>query len=189
MKILIFGASGAGTTTLGKELEKKTNFVHLDADDYYWKSTEPPFQEKMPLAIRNKNIITDFKKNENVIISGSMVSWGKEWERLFDLAIFIHLKNSIRMERLKKREIERYGNKLITDKQTQLNSIAFLEWAVKYEDLNFTGRSLKVHNEWIKLLNCNALRINGEMTLKDKTEKVIAEIQTNCNHRFNLKRV
>ena len=39
MKILIFGASGSGTTTLGKEIEKRTDFTHLDIDDYYWKKT------------------------------------------------------------------------------------------------------------------------------------------------------
>ncbi|BDD11489.1 hypothetical protein FUAX_39210 (plasmid) [Fulvitalea axinellae] len=42
MKILIFGASGSGTTTLGKEIAKRAKFTHLDADDYYWKPTNPP---------------------------------------------------------------------------------------------------------------------------------------------------
>ena len=121
MKILLFGASGSGATTLGKEIEKVTDFVHLDVDDYYWKKTMPPFQEKISLNERNENLRVDFIKNNNVIISGSMVSWGKEWETSFDLAVFIHLNNDIRMERLKKREFERYGEKLLTDeKQSKL---------------------------------------------------------------------
>jgi len=177
MKILIFGASGSGTTTLGQQLEKRASFVHLDVDNYYWKLTEPPFQEKIPLPERNANLTTDFKKFENVALSGSMVSWGKEWESLFDLAIFIHLKNSIRMERLEKREIARYGNKLLTDKQTQLASKAFLEWANKYEDPDFEGRSSKVHNEWVKLLDCRVLKIDGKMELERKIETIIAEIK------------
>ena len=122
MKILIFGASGSGTTTLGNEIEKRTDFKHLDADDYYWKKTNPPFQEKTPLIERNENLKADFKKFENVVVSGSMVSWGKEWETAFDLAIFIQLENTERMERLKKRETQRYGEKLLTDKKTQKNS-------------------------------------------------------------------
>jgi len=182
MKILIFGASGSGTTTLGKEIEKRTDFVHLDVDDYYWKQTEPPFQEKTPLTQRNENLKTDFKKYKNVIISGSMVSWGKEWETSFDLAIFIHLNNNKRMERLKKREIERYGESLLTDKKIQQNSKAFLEWAKQYEKSNFNGRSFKVHNEWIELLNCKILRIDGKMELKSKTEKVLSEIKTTGNN-------
>ena len=55
MKILIFGASGSGTTTLASEIETKTGFKHLDVDDYYWKKTNPPYQEKIPLTERNEN--------------------------------------------------------------------------------------------------------------------------------------
>ncbi|WP_299216672.1 AAA family ATPase [uncultured Aquimarina sp.] len=177
MKILIFGASGSGTTTLAKEIKKRTSFVHLDVDDYYWRKTIPPFQKKVSLIERNKNLKTDFEKFENIIISGSLVSWGKEWETLFDLAVFIRLDHKERMIRLEKRETERYGEKLLTDKKIQGNSKAFLEWANQYENPNFDGRSLRIHNDWIKLLDCEILRIDGKMELNDKIEKVLTKIK------------
>lgn len=34
--IIIFGASGSGTTTIGKELANIMNFKHFDLDDYFW---------------------------------------------------------------------------------------------------------------------------------------------------------
>lgn len=176
MKILLFGASGSGTTTLGREIEKRTDFRHLDADDYYWEKTTPPFQKKIPLTQRNENLKTDFYKFENVVVSGSMVSWGKEWETAFDLAIFIRLESAERMERLKAREIERYGEKLLTDISIQQNSKAFLEWANQYENPNFNGRSLKVHADWIRLLKCKILRLDGGMDLSKKVEIVLTEI-------------
>jgi adenylate kinase family enzyme len=182
MKILIFGASGCGTTTLGKEIAKSTSFVHLDADDYYWQKTTPPFIEKIPLDKRNENLKRDFKRFKNVVVSGSMVSWGKEWETAFDLAVFIRLENNERIKRLKKREIERYGEKLLTNKKIQQNSKAFLEWAFQYENPNFNGRSFKVHSHWIELLNCKVLRIDGKIELKSKTEKVIMEIKNYWQH-------
>ncbi len=177
MKLLIFGASGSGTTTLGKEIEKRTNFKHLDVDNYYWKKTEPPFQEKIPLIKRKENLKADFNRFENLVLSGSMVRGGKEWETAFDLAIFITLENNERIERLKRREIERYGEKLMTDKKIQQNSKAFLEWADQYENPEFDGRTLKVHNDWIKLLDCKVIRLNGKVKLNDKTESVLIEIK------------
>lgn len=177
MKVLIFGASGSGTTTLGREIRKRTEFVHLDADDYYWRKTNPPYQEKIPLPERNERLKVDFNKNEHVIISGSLVSWGKEWETLFDLAIFIYLDNDIRMERLKKREFDRYGEKLLTDKIRQQNFNAFIEWAGEYENPAFKGRSLKVHNYWIKLLDCGVLRVDGATPLEKKVDNVISVIE------------
>jgi adenylate kinase family enzyme len=177
MKVLIFGASGSGTTTLGKEIEKRTNFKHLDVDTYYWKKTIPPFQVKIPLNERNKNLKVDFKKFNNVIVSGSMVSWGKEWESSFDLAIFIRLDNKVRMKRLLKREQERYGEKLVTNNTIKLNSKDFLAWANDYENTNFKGRSLKSHMDWITLLNCEVLRLDGEMELNNKVEKILTALK------------
>ena len=182
MKIIIFGASGSGTTTLGNEIDKLTNFKHLDVDTYYWRKTEPPFQEKIGLKKRNITLKADFNEFENVIVSGSMVSWGKEWENSFDLAIFIRLNNDLRMKRLKTRETERYGKKLITDEKIQQNSKAFLEWADQYENPNFDGRSLKTHKNWIELLNCKTLEIDGKMDLNDKVEMVLNAIKTCYNN-------
>ncbi len=178
MKILLFGASGSGTTTLGNEIAKRTNFKHLDADDYYWKKTIPPYQEKIPLSERNENLKAHFNTYKNVVVSGSLVSWGKEWETAFDLAVFIQMENTKRMERLKKRESQRYGEKLLTDKKTQQNSKAFLAWANQYENPNFNGRSLKVHNNWIKLLNCKVIRIDGAIELPKKAALITKEIET-----------
>ncbi len=56
MKLLIIGASGSGTTTLGKALSEVTDFTHLDVDYYYWKPTNPPFQEKKLVTERQENL-------------------------------------------------------------------------------------------------------------------------------------
>jgi adenylate kinase family enzyme len=67
MKIIIFGASGVGTTTLENEIDKWTNFKHLDVDTYYWKKTESPFQEKTELEKPNTTLKTRSKPYTNVI--------------------------------------------------------------------------------------------------------------------------
>jgi adenylate kinase family enzyme len=181
MKILLFGASGSGTTTLGKELETKSDFKHLDVDDYYWKSTNPPYQEKIALAERNKLLTTDFNYFENVIVSGSLVSWGKEWESAFDLAIFIYLNPKIRIQRLQNREFERYGNQLLTDKTIKATSEDFIEWAKKYDEPNFTGRSLKIHQDWIKKLDFPVMKLDGTKELEKKVNSILKRINPNFN--------
>ena len=177
MKILIFGASGSGTTTLGEELAKRIDCVHLDADDYYWKKTDPPFLIKIPLAERNTKLKTNFNHNENLVLSGSMVSWGKEWETAFDLAIFIDLNSDERMRRLKQREVERYGIQLLNDEQIKRNSEDFLNWAKQYENPDFEGRSLRLHKKWMKLLDCDVMEVDGSMLLGDKVDRVIEKLK------------
>lgn len=43
-RIHVFGAAGAGVTTLARALADHLGHRHLDADDYLWMPTEPPYQ-------------------------------------------------------------------------------------------------------------------------------------------------
>ncbi|MEO9870293.1 AAA family ATPase [Ekhidna sp.] len=177
MKIHIFGASGSGTTTLANELADKLNYVHLDADEYYWRKTNPPFQEKIPLSERSNTLQLDFQKNVNVIVSGSLVTWGDYWVSAFDLAIFLLIPSEVRMRRLSKREQERYGDQLINDHTIADNSQAFLEWARKYDDPSFDGRSIKQHQDWIKKLTCKTLKITGDTSIEKRIQLVRESIK------------
>lgn len=114
------------------------------------------------------------------------MSWGKEWETSFDLAIFIHLDNNERIKRLEKREAKRYGNKLLTDKVLQRNSKAFLEWAKQYENPNFRSRPLTVHNNWIEMFNCEVLRLDGEMKNRNNTNKTVNASPNVCDYLQTL---
>ncbi|MDW3646533.1 MAG: AAA family ATPase [Bacteroidia bacterium] len=172
MKILIFGASGSGTTTLGKLLSSKMGYTFLDADDFYWEKTDPPFTEKVPLALRSKNLQAALEAEKRAIISGSLVTWGDYWLTAFDLAIFLHLSPHIRLQRLGDRELKRYGDKLQHDPDRRANSKAFLAWAAKYDDPEFEGRSIRQHEDWIKKLSSAILRIEGDLDLEEKVRFV-----------------
>lgn len=172
MKIIIFGASGTGKTTLGKLISEKLNWMFLDSDDYYWEKTNPPFEVKIPLERRNENLKTDFKKYENVIVCGSLCTWSKFWNTAFDLGIFLRLPKTVRMKRLQNREIERYGDELITNEEIKKKSIAFLEWAEKYDDETSDRLRIKEHQNWIEELDCSIIEINRDLT-KDEMIKVI----------------
>lgn len=176
MKMLIMGASGSGTTTLGQTLAQHTSYTHLDVDDYYWKLTEPPYQEKVALAERNERLKADFERLTQVIVSGSLVSWGNEWLHAFDLVVFLYLPPTVRIERLKQREQQRYGAALDNDPERRQHYEAFLAWAAQYDDPTFTGRSLTIHNQWLQKLACPVLRLEGDITLEQKIAKVLEKL-------------
>lgn len=41
--IHIYGASGSGTSTLGKKISEELGYRFLDSDDYFWLPTDPRF--------------------------------------------------------------------------------------------------------------------------------------------------
>jgi adenylate kinase family enzyme len=171
-RIHIFGASGSGTTTLGKALAKKLSLAFFDADDYYWQKTEPPFQLKVPPQERVGNLRSDLTTAKNWVLSGSLVSWGDPLISLFTLAIFVTLPHDVRLERLKLRERERYGKRIEADGDMYDSSQAFLAWASSYDSAGLETRSLVSHQTWMKRLSCPLLRLESTQPVEVLLETV-----------------
>ena len=72
MRLHITGASGTGTTTLGAALSRELGWRHLDADDFYWMPTEPPFKEKRDPDARVALLHAELYGHEDVVLSGSI---------------------------------------------------------------------------------------------------------------------
>ncbi|KAF2070532.1 hypothetical protein CYY_008150 [Polysphondylium violaceum] len=170
MKILIFGASGSGTTTLSDYIESKIDsFVHLEADKYYWEKTEPPFTIKKNVQERNDSILADINKIENVVISGSLLSWGQVFWDIFDVAVFIYIPQDTRIKRLIERDKQRYGSLLETDADYRKKHLDFIEWAATYDSpqLTNTGRCISLHKSWISKLTIPVIKIEGDNTVEE----------------------
>lgn len=72
-RIHIMGASGAGTTTLGKALAARLPHVQLDSDDYFW---EQKYTKQSVVAERLNKLQADMAQHEPWILSGAVCGWG-----------------------------------------------------------------------------------------------------------------
>lgn len=178
MRIHITGASGAGTTTLGEAIAQELSLTHLDADAYYWLPTSPPFKTKRDAAGRLSNLHADIEAASGVVLSGSIVGWGEEVEDAFDLVVFLYLPAEKRIERLRRREIERYGSA----------DPAFLEWARQYDEGPPEGRSLAKHIAWLNQRSCPVLRLEEDHTVAERIRHVLQELPDSPFNPDALKR-
>lgn len=173
--IHIFGASGSGTTTLGRKISDKLGFEFVDTDDYFWLPTDPPYSQKRPREERLALLRNAIKTASNIVISGSLVDWSDELIPLFTLAIRLETARDVRMERLDKRERERFGARLDEGGDMYQNHIRFMEWARAYDTGGLDMRSKAKHDVWQKQLRCKVLVLDGAKT----PENLLAEI---CNN-------
>jgi len=109
MRILITGASGSGTTTLGQALAAKLRWAFIDVDDYFWLPTKPPYQLRRDPSSRLDMILQELNRHDNAVASGTVMAWGVELENSFDLIVFLYLDTAIRIGRLRQRELEKLG--------------------------------------------------------------------------------
>lgn len=159
--IYILGASGAGTSTLGQALEQTHGYKWLDTDYYYWLPTDPPFTQSRPREERAKLLKQDVEKYPRCIISGSLGMWGDEFIPRFDLVLWIDTPTEVRVERLRKREFKRFGNRIFEGGDMYGNHREFIEWAKTYDTNSPPERCRALHEEWVQKLSCPVLRLDG----------------------------
>ena len=171
--IHIFGASGSGTTTLGRALAKDMGLVHMDTDDYYWLPTDPKFTAKRPIDERLRLMNADLDAApRGVVISGSLTGWGDALIPRFTHVIRLTTPTEVRLERLRAREYAHFGQRIRESGDMYENHLAFLDWAAQYDAGDVTMRSKACHDEWMKLLPCPQTFITGDMDLAVLTRRV-----------------
>ena len=162
MRILITGASGSGATTLGRALSVRLGSSFLDADDYYWIPTDPPYEVKRDPDTRLQLILADLRNASSAVVSGCVRNWGGELEDSFSLIVFLILDAEIRVARLREREMSKLGR---VDEM-------FLEWAAQYDTGRMSGRSRPLHEKWLSERSCPTLRLEGDLSVAERVARV-----------------
>ena len=176
MRILITGASGSGTSTLAAALANHlSHHTYLDGDHYYWLKPEPPFIAKRSPYARLKKLSEDIARVSNFVLAGSVDGWGATVENTFDIIVFLYLPTEIRIDRLRKRELQRFGTV----------DPAFLKWAAQYDTGTEEGRSLAKQRQWLAARNCPVLSLEGDLSVAARLTQTIDYINISLQERLN----
>ncbi len=163
-KILITGASGAGTTTLGRALAARLTLAFFDADDYFWLPTTPPYQKPVERTLRLEAILAKLRAHSEWVLSGSVVNWGETLEDMFTLIVFRTVPKELRLARLVGREIARSG----------APKPEFIEWATRYDEGDLQVRSRALHEKWLSERKCAILRVDGDLAVDECVAQIVA---------------
>ncbi|ABE50928.1 ATP-binding protein [Methylobacillus flagellatus] len=176
-RIYITGASCAGVTTLGAMLSRQLDLPHIDVDQFYWLPTNPPFSLKRPPQER-VSLIREALGTEGWILSGSFDGWGDVLIEHASLIVFIVTPHAVRMDRLKNREKQRYGNRIALGGDMHEAHLAFTEWASQYESPgpSHTGRNLARHESWLAKQSLPVLRLDGTASPDRMAEQVLSAL-------------
>jgi adenylate kinase family enzyme len=178
MRLHILGASASGVTTTGRLLAERLGAAYFDSDDYFWIKTAQPYTERRDPILRNQLIMNDIKSTEKWILGGSVIHWGSELFNDFDLIVFLYVPQEIRIQRLAKRELERYGDIIYTDKIRNRQFTDFLAWAKDYDhDTGIANRTLKAHEGWLNKRQCPILRITGNYAAGEILQMIIEKLK------------
>ena len=175
-RIHILGASGSGTTALGRAVAKRLQCPHFDTDDYFWVPTDPPFTHQRERTERQRLLLDDLTAQEHWVVLGSLCGWGDVAIPLFELVVFLTIPHDIRVARLRQRELQRFGERILPGGDMYESSQAFLAWAASYDNGGLDIRSRRLHKEWLGMLPCPILCLEGEYTMEEQLAVLMVEI-------------
>ena len=134
-RIHILGAPGSGTTTLGEALAAHLALPIFDSDQFYWENWPMDFLKKREPDVRERLLHASLSLRDAWILSGSIDGWKSEIEHRFSHVIFFYLEPSMRMQRLRQREIDLFSKAALAPGGSQHEDATyFLSWASHYED-------------------------------------------------------
>tara|TARA_R110002124_G_C8970602_1_gene515002 strand:- start:7977 stop:8246 length:270 start_codon:yes stop_codon:yes gene_type:complete len=81
--ILITGAAGSGTTTLADALAEELSTNHLEADDFLWLPSNPPYQHLADKTQRGERLLKAMRSHRRAVVAGSVMGWGQPLESAF----------------------------------------------------------------------------------------------------------
>jgi adenylate kinase family enzyme len=168
VRILITGAPGSGTTTVGRAIASELGAVFLDADDYFWLPTDPPYKVEQSPDARLASVLRVLEKFPSSVIAGSVVGWGEELENSLSHVVYLWVPPDVRVQRLIARESKRFGAPLE----------GFIEWAAQYDEGRLPGRSRAIHERWLSERNCPVPRIEGDVAVTDAAAQVMEALSS-----------
>ncbi len=151
----------------------------FDADAFYWLPSDPPFQHKRTVTERLALLEPELAHNPSWVLSGSLASWGDTLVPRFTHVIFLSLAPAVRLERLRAREVERYGaNRLRASGDLHATHVEFMLWAARYDVAGPEQRSLVAHEEWLAQLptSIRIVRLDSALSKEILVESCVQAI-------------
>lgn len=170
--IHITGASGSGTTTIAKAIQEHFGYTHLDTDDFFWEDTDPPFTQKTSLHERRLKLGNAMKAAGKCVISGSLTEWGDVFIPQFDLVLYVSTSTTVRLERLRQRELQSFGDRILPGGDMFDNHQKFIQWAAQYDTGGPDMRSAGHHKKWLEQIPCPVIFLDGAAPLHETLAKL-----------------
>jgi hypothetical protein len=154
-------------------LAERLDVAHFDVDDFMWEATEPPFMTRRDPVDRDQLFARALAGIAAWVLSGSLIRWDDSLIPRFDLVVFLHLPPNIRLERLERRERQRYGSKIEPGGSQYHSHHEFISLARGYEAGAAPVNNLANDRQWLSRLPAPVIEIAGAPSLEESLATIL----------------
>ena len=145
-------------------------FYFIDNEDLFFPKTDPNYIYASPRTHEEaeKMLFHAIKVHENFVFAAVKGDYGEAIYPFFQYAVLIDTPKDIRVQRVKKRSFQKFGNRMLPGGDLHEQEEKFFEFV--------TSRPESTVEEWIQLLSCPILRIDGTKPVEENVDFIINQI-------------
>ena len=116
MGIIICGLNGAGKRRLGKTLAERRHFQFIDIETLNFHKTNPDYIYAWPRTREDVEecLLYEIRTHENFILASVKGDYGEDIYSFFQSAILLDVPKDIRLQRVKERSFQKFGNRMLS---------------------------------------------------------------------------
>lgn len=166
--IAVVGGNGSGKSTFGKALADMLGYKHIDVEDYAFRDSAVPYTEPRPVSEMREMIFRDIQKHGDFVLSSVGGDMGEEINALYKTIVYIQVPLDVRMERVKQRAIDRFGNRVLAGGDM---------YAREQEFLNFVAvRTLERTDSWVQKAGLPVIYVDGTALVTDTAQQLAKQL-------------
>lgn len=172
MRIMVCGLNGTGKSTLGKALAEKLHFHFTDNEDLYFSKSDPDYVYASPRTKEEVRplLLQEIKAHENFVFASVKGDYEDDVYSFFQYVVFIYVPRDIRLQRVKNRSFQKFGNRMLPGGDLFEQEENFFRLV--------SSRPENTVEEWIKALRCPVIRIDGTEPVEDNIKIIVRKIHS-----------
>ena len=169
--IIVCGLNGSGKSTLGKALSEKLGFHFIDNENLYFSKTDPNYIYASPRSRDEveRLLMDEVRIHKNFVFAAVKGDYGKDIVPLYNYAILIDVPKEIRIQRVRNRAFQQFGDRMLKGGDLYEQEEAFFDLV--------NSRPEHYAEEWVQSLNCPVIRIDGTKPIEENVIFIMKQIQ------------
>ena len=127
-----------------------------------------------PVSTNTRPVRSDI--NQGHESPATPVGWAPCPQLDFTCIVFLYVPTPVRVKRLRLREQQRFGNRILNGGDMYNTHEEFIVWASRYDVGDIEGKTLARHEAYLKAQNCLVLEFRDVVAVSEVTEFVLQSL-------------
>ena len=171
MGILLCGLNGVGKSSIGRMLAKRMSYQFIDNEDLYFPKNDKLYMFSNPRSKEEVIHILEEKisKEDKFIFAAVKGNYGEKFLAQIDYVILVDVPKKIRMDRVKMRSAQKFGDRILADGDLAEKENAWFSLV--------NSRPENYVTEWLEMVKCPIIRIDGTLPIEENVDYLLSILQ------------